>query len=330
MVELKFDLIGLGKMGKYHAETLSKIPDIYFSAVCDTNPKLDVTAKKYGVKFYTDYIQMIKEENPDAVSIVVPVNFHAKIMRDCINLGQKYIFVEKPAVPIRNVSEGYELLRLASENGSMIMVGDIICYDPATQVIKENLNKLGKISSILCLRFGPYPYRMDDVGVNEDLLVHDLTLARYLLGWPKFYFTKSPIQASLYRKHQIDFSTIEAKTQDGITFISSDSWIPEKKVRIAVVVGEKSIAQINFTEEDKSVRLLPPEIIKEIREGSAEDWQRLESERSLLGKDLPVKKEGPLENELKHFINCIKNKGIPLTNLEKSLETLEMLYPTVL
>lgn len=305
-------LIGLGKMGTNHAKWLSRLSNVYFSAISDIDPTLEKKAKDYKVNFYSDHKKMIKEENPKGVIIAVPATYHAKILRDCIDLGLKYILVEKPALPIKNIDEGKEILRHASENDSMIMVGDILCYDPATQIVVENLGKLGKISSILCLWFGPYPWRIDDVGVNEDYVIHGLSFARYLLDWKKFYITKSPIQTSLYRESQIDFSSIEAKTQDGVSFIISSSWLPKKTVRTAVVVGEKSIVEVNFDDKEDGVKFLPPKII----EGT-------------VGEKIPIVGDA-LENELKHFVNCIENRTHSLTSLNRSLETLETLFPTVL
>jgi predicted dehydrogenase len=204
------------------------------------------------------------------------------------------------------------------------MSADIICYDPATITLKKNLNKLGKIKAILTIRFGKYPYRFTDVGVNEDLLVHDLTFARYLLEWEKFY-VKSVIKHPFFRETQIDFVSIEAISQSNVKLIASATWLSEEKIRLAIVIGEEKIAQINFLDEKKSLRLLPKEMIKQV---NFKVIKKIEEKE--IGETIPLEKYEALEKELRYFLETIKNNETPITNLEKALETLEMLYPTIL
>ena len=323
---IKIGLIGFGTMGKNYARILKKLNNenlCVFSSISDLNPNLKFEAKKYA-KFYQDYKEMIEKEDLNAVCIVTPAQRNAKVAKQCIQMGISNILIEKPIVPLAYLREGYELLKLAKEKNVRVMSADIICYDPATITLKKNLNKLGKIKAILTIRFGKYPYRFTDVGVNEDLLVHDLTFARYLLEWEKFY-VKSVIKHPFFRETQIDFVSIEAISQSNVKLIASATWLSEEKIRLAIVIGEEKIAQINFLDEKKSLRLLPKEMIKQV---NFEVIKRIEEKE--IGEAIPLEKYEPLEKEIKYFLETIKNNETPITNLERALETLEMLYPTIL
>jgi predicted dehydrogenase len=323
---IKIGLIGFGTMGKNYARILKKLNNenlCVFSSISDLNPSLKFEAEKYA-KFYQDYKEMIEKEDLNAVCIVTPAQQNAKVAKQCIQMGISNILIEKPIVPLAYLREGYELLNLAKEKNARVMSADIICYDPATITLKKNLNKLGKIKAILTIRFGKYPYRFTDVGVNEDLLVHDLTFARYLLEWEKFY-VKSVIKHPFFRETQIDFVSIEAISQSNVKLIASATWLSEEKIRLAIVIGEEKIAQINFLDEKKSLRFLPKEMIKQV---NFEVIKKIEEKE--IGEAIPLEKYEPLEKELRYFLETIKNNETPITNLERALETLEMLYPTIL
>ena len=64
-MEIKTAVIGVGSMGKNHARLYAELPNVDFAAVSDTNSELaEQTARKYGVKAYSDYEKMLKAEQP--------------------------------------------------------------------------------------------------------------------------------------------------------------------------------------------------------------------------------------------------------------------------
>lgn len=322
MGKIKVAIIGLGFMGRNHYRIVKKLSDYYeLKAVCDIDPRA-----KEGIKdanFYESAEEMLERESLDALIISVQPKDNLKIIDLALNFRIKNIFVEKPLTTLDQLDSAKSLI----EKEARIMVGEIICYDPATIALKENLKELGKLNSIVSLRSGKYPFRFIDVGVDEDLLVHDLTFARYLLDWQKFEI-KSQIKEKIFRESQIDFIAIEAFSEKGVKFIAIASWLTEEKIRVATVLGEKAIAQINFLDENKYVRIFPPEVIRDIRTGTIEEFRRLERERSNIAKELKLLNMEPLEIEHRHFIDCISNGREPLTNLKRSIETLEILKET--
>jgi predicted dehydrogenase len=97
MDKLKYAVIGLGFFGEKHAEVLSGMPEIDLVAVCTRRPhRVQEVAGCFGIpKTYTDYKELLADNEIDAVSIVTHVNDHHDIAIDALN-ASKHVFLEKP------------------------------------------------------------------------------------------------------------------------------------------------------------------------------------------------------------------------------------------
>ena len=62
MNKVRLGLIGMGMIGKLHAETMSKMKDLEFVAASDVDAKHQKTAEELGTKFYQSYEEMIGKE----------------------------------------------------------------------------------------------------------------------------------------------------------------------------------------------------------------------------------------------------------------------------
>ena len=79
-------VIGLGNMGKHHARVYSQLKSSNLVAVADIKSYRGRSiAEKFNCHFYTDYKEMIRNENIDAVSIAVPTGKHREVALFCIN-----------------------------------------------------------------------------------------------------------------------------------------------------------------------------------------------------------------------------------------------------
>ena len=96
MEKVKFAVIGVGGIGKYHAEIIKMINETELVAIADINEKVGRRiASNYKVAFYKDYLDMIEKEELDAVSICTPHFSHDEIAVNCAKCGVN-ILVEKP------------------------------------------------------------------------------------------------------------------------------------------------------------------------------------------------------------------------------------------
>ncbi|OGR42325.1 MAG: oxidoreductase [Elusimicrobia bacterium GWA2_61_42] len=96
--ELKFALVGCGRIAKRHSELLGnrQIAGAALAAVCDVVPqRARAMGEKFGVPFYTDMREMMEKTPVDAVSVLTESGNHARHVVPLAAYG-KHIVVEKP------------------------------------------------------------------------------------------------------------------------------------------------------------------------------------------------------------------------------------------
>lgn len=91
-----------GAMPRSHAAAYQRHPQTELVAVCDIRPQaLDAFKAKWqdvwpNLRTYTDYRQMLANEQPDIISVATPDHLHAEITVDAAASGARAILCEKP------------------------------------------------------------------------------------------------------------------------------------------------------------------------------------------------------------------------------------------
>lgn len=116
-------MIGAGQMAnKVHYPSVSSFDDVEIVGVCDLNQeRLERTADVYGIRNrYVDYQNMLDEQKPDGVYVIMPPQYMYDIVCNCIQRGL-HIFTEKPLGLTLHQAE--VLTRMAEEKGIITQVG---------------------------------------------------------------------------------------------------------------------------------------------------------------------------------------------------------------
>jgi len=95
---LKFGVIGVGRIGKIHIENLAhRIPGNQVTAVADVfEDELKNVARQYNISLAVqDYKEIIENPEIDAVIICSPTDTHSQIIQESAVAG-KHVFCEKP------------------------------------------------------------------------------------------------------------------------------------------------------------------------------------------------------------------------------------------
>ena len=121
MKEVRYGIVGAGNQGTYYALRLDakEVPLSRLTAVADINPvKLEAIRGKLsdGVKYYTDYKQMLDDGVCDAVLVVVPHYSHPEIVIECLNRGV-HVITDKPAAVY---TQQVEAMNAAAEKSSAL------------------------------------------------------------------------------------------------------------------------------------------------------------------------------------------------------------------
>ncbi len=300
MKTIKVGVIGLGWMGKVHLRNYTEMPFVEVVGVVDLDQKvLDEVHGLYGVTGYQD-IEKLLENDLDAVSICVPTTLHHSVGKKIIE-NNIALIIEKPLAA--TAAEGQELVDLAAEKGIHLMVGHVERFNPAVQRVKSLMSDDVEPISIQIERVGPYPPRIQDVGVIKDLASHDIDLLRFLSGSDLKHVYS--VTSSTRGGHE-DNALITAKTENGILCNINTNWVtPYKSRKIRVAAKTKFIEANLITQE-----------VREYSEFSTYD-------QSYSVREWPLIFREPVKEELKQFIDAIRTGGVvPITG-EDGLEVLK-------
>ncbi len=245
---MRVAVIGVGSMGRNHARVYAELSESQLVGVADANAKAasDVAAR-FGTRAYSDYRELLEREKPDAVSIAVPTAMHEQVALDALDAGT-HVLVEKPIAA--SIAEGRRIIDRAQACGRQLMCGHIVRFNPAVQALKSKLRagQLGRIFQIVCRRVGPFPTRVQDVGVVVDLAPHDLDLMRFIVE-------KNPVRVfaeteqRLHTDHE-DLLMGLLRFPDGVTGGLEINWLTPTKVREVIVLGECGMFRVDDLTQD--------------------------------------------------------------------------------
>ena len=170
-------VVGVGYLGKFHAEKYAASAKANLVAVVDTD---EARAKEIGaavgVDAATDYRGLFGQVK--CVSIAVPTRFHYQVARDFIDAGID-VLVEKPLTA--EIDEARELVAAAQQKNVILQVGHLERFNPAIRRL-EGVVKNPKF--VECHRLAPFIERGTDVDVVLDLMIHDIDVIASLVRSP--------------------------------------------------------------------------------------------------------------------------------------------------
>ena len=172
---LKTAVIGIGYLGRFHAQKYSGITDSELIGVVDVDPEsAQNIADELEVPFYTDYHEVL--DKADAVSIVVPTVLHYETAKAFLKNGV-HVLLEKPFAA--NIGEAEELEQLSRDMNVRLQIGHLERFNPVFTEFQQLIDQPKFIENI---RIAPFPKRGTDVDVILDLMIHDIDLVMAVVG----------------------------------------------------------------------------------------------------------------------------------------------------
>ena len=151
MREVKVCLIGSGRAGMVHAHNYTgSVPNARIIAVCDpVEETAKNAAEELGIEqYYTDYRDVLKNDEINAGYIVTPTKYHKEIAVAAAQ-AKKHIFCEKPMA--MNEEECDEMIRAADENNVKLQIGFMRRFDESFQEAKRMIAE-GEIGEIVLVK----------------------------------------------------------------------------------------------------------------------------------------------------------------------------------
>ncbi|OSM05169.1 putative oxidoreductase domain-containing protein [Magnetofaba australis IT-1] len=170
-------MIGVGYLGRFHAQKYQLIDGVELVGVADADPKrAEQIGQELGVAGYADYRDLL--DKVDLVSIATITECHFKVAEACLNAGI-HVLIEKPITV--TLEEADELIDIADRNNLFIQVGHLKRFHPAVAALR-NSGILRSPRYIEAERLAPFKPRALDVDVVLDLMIHDVDLILNFVG----------------------------------------------------------------------------------------------------------------------------------------------------
>jgi predicted dehydrogenase len=294
---VKAAVIGVGAMGQNHARVYDQMPGTQLMGVADADAEAgERVARLHHTAAYTDYRRLL-EARPDVVSVAVPTESHHRAALDALEAGC-HVLIEKPIAATEEQAQ--ELIERADTLKRKLMVGHIVRFDPAVQELKRRLaaGELGRVFQVRCRRLGPFPTRIQDVGVVIDLATHDLDLMRYLTG-QEAVRVYAETEQEIHTAHE-DILIGSVRLADGTIGVLDTNWLTPIKVRELTVTGERGMFRVDHLTQDLD--------FYENAETNDEQWSAISLLRGVSeGRMIryPLRKYEPLQAELEAFIQAV-------------------------
>ena len=141
-------LIGLGRIGKMHANNISqKLPFINLKSVIDPAPDLEFIQNLGPVESYINEDDVLYDNNIDAVIIASPTPTHYELIKKSIK-HNKHVFCEKPVSFSKK--EIKEIIEISSGCDTLIQIGLNRRFDQDFIMLKDKIKNglVGKIHMI--------------------------------------------------------------------------------------------------------------------------------------------------------------------------------------
>ena len=130
-------------------------------AVCDIRPQaLEDFRTRWAdvwpdVRLYTDYREMLRQEQPELVSVVTPDHLHADITVAAAEGGAKAILCEKPIAT--TLADADRMIAAAEANGVLLSVEHTRRWSPTFQKARELARQgdLGKLRMVVANMYSP-------------------------------------------------------------------------------------------------------------------------------------------------------------------------------
>jgi UDP-N-acetylglucosamine 3-dehydrogenase len=314
---LKVAVIGVGAMGRNHSRVYSEMPGVELVGVADADLRTAQAAgRRFGVTAYANYLQLLDEQKPDAVTIAVPTIQHLSVATEVIQ-RRIHLLVEKPIA--YSVIEGQEIITAAERAGICLMIGHIERFNPAVIALKAKLAQgaLGRVFQIDARRQGPFPTRITDVGVIIDLAVHDLDVMRYVSG--------AELERVYAETAQRVHSTREdllaglARLSDGTIGTLAINWLTPTKIRELYVTGERGMFRVDYLTQDL--------YYYENATAQGPEWDTLRVLRGVSEGQMvryTIQKKEPLRAELDAFVAAIHGDTPVSVTGQDGLKALEL------
>jgi predicted dehydrogenase len=300
MSKIRAAVIGVGYLGRFHAQKYAQLDACELVAVVDGRQDVrDAVAAEVKSRAVADYRELLGEV--DAVSVVTPTPAHFAIADAFLEAGA-HVLVEKPIT--ETPEQARALISRARDRKRILQVGHLERFNAAILAAEPHLSTPRFME---CQRLAPYKERGTDVNVVLDLMIHDIDLVQSLAG--SDIVSIDAIGTPVF-SGEIDIANARIRFANGCvanTTASRVSMKTERKLRIF-----EDAAYISLDLQQKILTLIRK------REGIPQAGQL-----PVTIEEANLEQGDALKSEIASFLDCIRNDRAPIVSGEDGLRALE-------
>ncbi|MBK6349008.1 MAG: Gfo/Idh/MocA family oxidoreductase [Proteobacteria bacterium] len=300
MQKVRTAVVGVGYLGRFHAQKYASLPAVELVAVVDASAgNREQVAAETGCRAVADYRDILGEI--DAVSIATPTPLHYPIAQQCLERGV-HVLVEKPITT--TLEEARSLVDTAARAGRVLQVGHLERFNAAILALAGTLGRPRFVESH---RLAPFKERGTDVNVVLDLMIHDIDLIQSLVGAP--IASIDAVGASVFSAG-LDIANARIRYANGCVANTTASRVSMKMERKLRVFQDDAYISIDLQQKVLTIVRKPP------AGADVPKGQVLIEERTYDQGDA-------LKFEIEAFLRSIREGTPPMVTGEDGLRALE-------
>ena len=297
MKKIKVAVIGVGYLGKFHAEKYKINKKVDLVGVVDSNKERRTEiSKKLNVLQFSNYKEVLPKV--DAVSIAVPTNLHYEIGKIFLE-NEKHVLLEKPFTS--TLAQAKTLGKIADNKKIILQIGHLERFNKAFLKLE---NIIQRPLFIECNRISPFKIRGTEVDVIMDLMIHDLDI---ILKLNKSNIKNIQAKGIKVLTNKADIANARITFENGCICNLSSSRISEKVERKTRIFQKNAYFSIDY----QTNRL---------------DTYTKESNKSVQSikrKSYQYENNDSLKKEIESFIDCVKSKKSPIVSSKDGINALK-------
>lgn len=289
MHKLKCAVIGVGYLGRFHAQKYQLLESVELIGVCDTN--VDACAQvahELNVPAYFDYHDLL--DKVEAVSIAATTQAHYAIARDFLSHGI-HVLIEKPIT--ETTLQAQKLIALSKMHNAKLQVGHLERFNAARLALEPHLDKPLFIESN---RLAPYNPRGTDVNVILDLMIHDIDIIQSIVHSP---IKDIAAHGTPVLSKSIDIANARINFENNCVANVTASRISFKTERKTRIFQQDTYISIDYHKKQFAV----------FQKGDGEMFPGIPN---IIQNESIFENGDALLEEIKAFVACIQNDTTPL------------------
>jgi predicted dehydrogenase len=315
MKKVRLLMVGCGgQANRVHYTSLALMEDVEIVAVCDLNEEaMNTTAKKYSInKTYVNYREMLDNEEADGIFIIMPPQMMFDIVIDSLR-RKLHVFVEKP--PGITTTQTETFARESEENGVFGMVGLNRRFLPMINYAKTMVEEKGGVTQVSATFYKNksaifYRGGMEALGADG---IHCVDTLRYVAGLDQEVEELYSIPVRQNNNVDVAWNAI-MRFSNGVTGILHTNYNVGGRNHSFEIHGNGISAYLN---PDETARIFIDNEGYHNKNVIVKDTKEIAEHNDVLYY------YGTFQQD-RHFIDCIKNNVMPLTNFHDAIKTMKL------